>query len=59
MKADDANTVLAEHHQLLRTLTDQIDAATTGTTQHRGLIDRLLLEHAERLRRMLWYENGI
>ena len=44
MKADDANTVLAEHHQLLRTLTDQIDAATTGTTQHRGLIDRLLLE---------------
>ncbi len=36
MKADDANTVLAEHHQLLRTLTDQIDAATTGTTQHRG-----------------------
>ncbi len=44
MKADDANTVIAEHHQLLRTLTDQIDAASTGTTQHRGLIDRLLLE---------------
>jgi hypothetical protein len=44
MKAEDANTVIAEHHQLLRTLTDQIDDTNAGTAQHRGLIDRLLLE---------------
>ncbi len=44
MKANDANTVIAEHHQLLRTLIDQIDDTTAGSREHRRLIDRLLLE---------------
>ncbi len=44
MKADDANTVLAEHHQLLRQLTDQIDDTNADSREHRNLINQLLLE---------------
>lgn len=43
-KSMDANAVLAEHHAVLKGLTDQIDDAATGSPAHRQLIDRLLLE---------------
>ena len=44
MKAKDANEVLADHHRLLRNLTDQIDDAIAGSPEHRSLIDRLMVE---------------
>lgn len=44
MKANDANAVLAEHHGLLRVLTEQIDETPAGSPNHRRLIDHLMLE---------------